>query len=44
MDKHTLQATIKFYDTAVDGIKQYRGLATFTLIKSKTGWMINDFK
>jgi hypothetical protein len=44
IDKHTMESTVRFYNTTADRVKHYCGLVTVTLINSKTGWMINDLK
>lgn len=44
MDKRTMKSTIRFYNTTADQVKHYWGLATVTLINSRTGWLINDLR
>jgi len=44
VDKRTIESMIRFYNKTNDGVKQYSGSATLTLINSKSGWMINDLK
>jgi len=44
IDKNTMEAKVRFYNSAPDGVKQYWGSATVTIIQFRTGWMINDLK
>jgi len=44
IDKKTIQSKVRFYNKTAGGAKQYSGSALVMLVKSKTGWMINDLK
>ncbi len=44
VDKHTIEATIKFYNKTPKGINNYWGSVSLTLKKFKESWMIIDLR
>jgi len=44
LNKNTVEGKVRFFTKTPDGVKQYWGSATLTLIKFKVGWEINDIK